>query len=133
MIAFNWIVFALLALFWTGGAWVTAAATEWLAQALASGTAVQAARDLAALPLPAWLQFWIDPAWLQALQSMVRWAVEGAGAGLPFAGTAAGWLVPAVWVAWGIGCVLLLLGAVAVHVVLRRFARRRASPEPGIA
>ncbi|QJW83583.1 hypothetical protein HK414_04050 [Ramlibacter terrae] len=73
------------------------------------------------------------PGRLQALQSLVRWAVDGAGAGLPFAGTAAGWLVPAIWIAWGLGFALLLLGAVAVHIVLRRFARRRTAGQPGFA
>lgn len=126
MIALNWIVFALLAVFWTGGAWITATATHWLAEALASGNAAQVGRDLAAMPLPAWLQFWVDPAWLQAVQAMVRWALDGAVAGIPFAGALAGWLVPAVWVAWGVGFALLLLGALAVHLMVRRFAGRPA-------
>lgn len=130
MIALTWIVFAVLALLWTGSAWIASAATQWLAQALASGTAVQAARDVTALPLPAWMQVWIDPAWLHAMQSFVQWAVEGAGAGLPYAGTATGWLVPVIWVAWGIGFALLLLGAVAVHMLARRFAGRRVAQAP---
>lgn len=130
MIALSWTLFALLALFWSGAAWIAAAGTQWVAQSLASGTATQAARELAGLPLPEWLKFWIDPAWLQALQSALQWAIDGAGAGLPLAGTAAGWLVPAIWVAWGLGIVLLLLGAVGAHMLVRRFARRGSSAAP---
>jgi hypothetical protein len=130
MIVLSWILFALLAVFWTGAAWISASAAEWAAQALASGTAAQAAQDLAALPLPEWLKVWIDPAWFDALQSALRWVIDGAGAGLPLAGTAAGWLVPAIWITWGLGCVLLLLGAVGVHLLLRRFARRAPPPAP---
>lgn len=122
MFALSWTLFAVLAVSWTGAAWITAAATQWLAQALASGTASQAARDLAALPLPGWLSSWIDPAWLQSLHAAVQWAVDSTAAVLPFAGTVAGWLVPAVWVAWGLGMVVLLVGAVGAHALLRRFA-----------
>lgn len=121
MVALSWVLFAGLALFWTGAAWTTAAATEWVTQALASGTAVQAARDVASLPLPEWLKFWIDPGWLQALQSAVQWAVDGAGAGLPLAAMAAGWLIPVIWIAWGLGIVLLLVAGASSHMLLRRW------------
>lgn len=130
MIALSWSLFALLALFWAGAAWIAAAATQWLAQSLASGSATQAARDVAALPLPEWLEPWIDPAWLQALRSGWQWAIDGFGAGLPLAGTAAGWLVPSIWIAWGLGMVLLVVGAVAAHLVLRRFAGGGSRPAP---
>lgn len=128
MIALSWMLFALLALFWTAGAWIAAAATEWTVQALATGTAVQAARDASTLPLPEGLRPWIDPAWSQALQSLAQWAVEAAGAWLPLAGTAAGWLVPAIWIAWGLGLFALLLAAVVVHLLVRRLSGHRAGP-----
>lgn len=131
MIGLSWTLFALLALFWTGAAWIISASTQWVAQTLASGTAAQAARDLATLPLPDWLKFWIDPAWLQALESALQWALQGADAGLPFAGAIAGWLVPAIWIAWGMGMVLLVLGAAGAHMLLRRLAVRRARTAPG--
>ncbi len=126
MAALSWIVFGLLALLWTAGAWVTVEATEWIAQALASGSAVQAARDIASLPLPAWLRLWIDPAWFEALQSLVQWSAGVLGAGLPFAGTAAVWITAAIWITWGLGLVLLLAAATAVHLLLRRRGRRNA-------
>jgi hypothetical protein len=125
MAVLSWIVFGLLALLWTAGAWVTVEATEWIAQALASGTAVQAARDIAALPLPQWVRLWIDPAWFEALQSALQWAFGSLGASLPFAGTAAVWITAAIWIGWGFGLLLLLVAAAAVHVLLRRLVRRR--------
>jgi hypothetical protein len=124
MIVLTWSLFGLLALFWTSAAWITAAGTQWVTQALASGTAAEAARDLAALPVPEWLKFWIEPSWMQALQSALQWLVDGAGAGLPLAGSAAGWLVPAIWVAWALGLILLLAGGAGAHMMLRRFGRR---------
>ena len=126
MIALGWMLFALLALLWTAGAWITAAVTGWTAQAFATGTAAQAARDITALPLPEWLKFWIDPAWLQALQTLAQGAVDAAGAWLPLAGNAAGWHVAAIWIAWGLGLLLLLLAAAVVHFLVRRFSGNHA-------
>lgn len=127
MIALTWILFAVLALVWTGAAWITAAILQWATEALASGAASDAAREMAALELPEWMKVWIDPDWLLVLQAAVQSATDGAGALLPLANMAAAWLVPAVWLTWGLGMVLLLVAAVGAHVLLRRYARRRAS------
>jgi hypothetical protein len=127
MIALTWTMVAVLTVLWTAGAWIAAAATEWAAQALAAGTVGQAARDLAAVPLPEWLKFWIDPAWLQTI---AQWIADAAGEGLPLAGTAAGWLVPAIWITWSVGVLLLLLAAAGVHLLVRRLAGDRSAPAP---
>jgi hypothetical protein len=120
MIALSWMLFALLALFFTAAAWLLAAATGWAAQALATGSAAEAARELTTLSLPAWLPPGLGAEWLQPLQALAQWALDVAGAGLPLAGTAAGWLVPAIWIAWGLGMLVLLLLGGAAHVLLRR-------------
>ncbi|MBC5785741.1 hypothetical protein H8N03_22560 [Ramlibacter sp. USB13] len=135
MIALPWIVFALLAVFWTGGAWIMVALLQWVMEALASGAASQAAREVAPLQLPEWMKVWIDPDWLPALQGAVQSAIDGAGAVLPLATLAAAWLVPAVWVTWALGMIVLLATAVGAHILVRRFAQRRAGrpPAPGMA
>lgn len=128
MVLLSWTAFGLLALLWTGGAWMTAEVMQWLAQALASGGAAQGAREVAALPLPAWAQVWIDPAWLEMLQSLLRWSADVAGTGAAAAGSLAGWVVAAIWVGWGLGMLLLVVGALAAHWLIRRFTRRPAVP-----
>jgi hypothetical protein len=126
MVILSWAVFGLLALFWTGAAWLSAEVTGWLAQLLASGSAVQAAGDVAALPVPAWARLWIDPAWVELLQSALGGAIGLAGSGGAAALAVAGWIVAAIWIGWGLGLALLVIGAVAAHLLLRRFASRRA-------
>ncbi|RYY58511.1 MAG: hypothetical protein EOO24_61630 [Comamonadaceae bacterium] len=132
MVALNWIVFSLLGLVWTAAAWLTVEVTDWTVVALASGAATDAARDLATLPLPAWMQIWVDPGWLLAVQSFAQWLADLAGPGAQFASMVAHWLVPAIWIAWGVGIALLLLGAACVHLLLRRFMPR-AAPQPTAA
>ena len=122
MIAAAWGVFAVLALLWTGGAAMGAALAGWTAEAIASGTAGEAARAMAALPVPQWIAVWADPAWIEAVQGALLWTLEAGRSLLPLLGTAAGWLVPLVWIAWGLGIALLLAAAIAAHLLLRRFA-----------
>lgn len=124
MVALPWVVFALLALLWTGGAALTAWAVEWMAQALADGGAAQAAGELAALPVPPWIAPWADPALVQAVQSALAWSVEAAQGALPLAASAAGWLVPLVWVVWALGLVVLLAAAGGAHLLLRKLRPR---------
>lgn len=128
MVALTWAVFAVLALLWTGGAAMAAALAGWTAQAIADGTAAGTAREIAALPVPHWMALWMDTAFIEALQSALLWAVEAGRHALPFVGTAAGWLVPVVWIAWAMGLALLLAAALTAHLLVRRFrpARRVA-------
>lgn len=118
-------VFALLALLWTGGAALAAWLVQWTTQALASGGTLEIERELGAFPVPPWLAVWMDPAPVQAARSALAWTVEAAGGLLPLAGSAAQWLVPVVWVVWGLGLLVLLVAAGALHLLLRRLGSSR--------
>src|SRR5690606_23771879 len=124
MIAAAWIVVAVLALLWTGGAAMGAALIGWASGAIASGAAGEASRQVTALPVPEWIALWGDPAWIRAAQGALLWALEAGRDLLPLVGAAGGWLVAMVWIAWALGLVLLFGLAVAAHLLLRRFAPR---------
>lgn len=116
-----WGSFALLALLWTGGAALLAQLVQWSAQGLAGidGSAVDIVA--AAGTLPAWLSPWIDAT---AWAGMLQWAtalLASAAALMPSLGQVAGWLVPLVWVVWGLGMALLLGLTIVLALVLRRF------------
>jgi hypothetical protein len=122
-----WLGCALLALLWTGGAALTAAFTQWAAQVLAAGGAVDWAQAVARWPVPEWIALWVDPQAVRWTQQMVLWVLGLMGslsAGLPMAGQVLGWLVPLVWVFWGLGMLVLLALALGVHVWLGRGAAR---------
>ena len=124
MIALAWVLFAVLALLWTGGAALAAALAGWTAEAIASGTAAEAVRNVAAIPVPQWIAAWAEPEFIRAVQSALLWAVEAGQQALPWIGTAAGWLVPLVWVAWALGLAALLALAIVAHLLLRRLRPR---------
>jgi hypothetical protein len=118
-----WGVFGLLAGLWTAGAFIAAELTQWAAQLVATGAANDLGQAAARWPVPSWLAFWVDPAWVQTMQSMTLWTLEALREGMPFIGSALGWLVPIVWLVWGVGALCLLALAVLAHWLSSRTLR----------
>lgn len=132
MKALIWGVFVLLASCWTGLVALTAQVTEWVLAAMASGQIADLASAAGALPVPAWLALWVDTAWLQAAQAWLVGAVQWVALGLPSAAGVLGWIVPLLWVVWGLVLLLLLAGAGLGHWLLGRWAVRAVSRQvPG--
>jgi hypothetical protein len=118
-----WIIFAVLALLWTGGAAAVAQLVQWSAQGLASGGGAPLGTIASDASMPSWLSAWIDPASWGAAQQAVAGALAALSDSLPAIGTAVGWLVPAVWVAWGLGLVALISFTVLAYWLIARFGR----------
>lgn len=95
-----WTVLAVLALIWTGGAALLAQIVQWTAQGIAAPAAGAVGAAAATLGVPGWLAPWVD---------------------------AAAWLAPAVWLAWGLGVLLMLALALAGHWGLGRFGGPRGN------
>jgi hypothetical protein len=116
-----WVVFGLLAAFWTGGAWLVSELIHWAAQGLASGASADLGRVVAEWPMPEWVAVLGEPGWIYAVQDGVAWALERLAAAAPWAGSVVGWLVPLVWVLWGLVLLLMLALAGGVHLLVRRY------------
>ncbi len=97
-----------LAVLWTLGAVIAVELVQWGAQVIASGAAVELGRSAAQWPAPAWLAVWLDPAAIKLAQESLLAGFEAFRSALPWVGSAVGWLVPLVWISWGIGVALLL-------------------------
>jgi len=110
-----------LALLWTGGAALVAELVDWAAREAASrGTDAVVASAAGAVTLPSWLSPWVDVSTWNAAVSAVGEAIRAAQASLPSLGSMLGWLVPAVWVVWGLGLALLLALAAGGHWLVGR-------------
>lgn len=121
-----WIVFGVLALAWTGGAWLAAELTGWLGRTVATGQAADLGQAVAQWPIPAWVGAWIDPALIVWLQDGVLWAITAVSGAAPAIGSAIGWLVPVVWLVWALGTALLVVLAGGVHLLIGRTRARPA-------
>lgn len=124
-----WIVFAVLALLWTGGAAAISQLVQWSAQGLAAGSGAPLGTIVAGASVPSWLSVWIDSATWSAAQQAVAGALAALSDSLPAIGMAVGWLVPAVWVAWGLGLIALMVLTVLAYGLIVRFGRR-GTPGP---
>jgi hypothetical protein len=126
-----WIAFLVLALLWTGGAAVMAELVAWSSSGLAAGGAVEAGGAIATAAIPAWLAPWVDAAAWTSIQQAVAGTLTAVSASLPMLGTAVGWLVPLVWICWGVGLVVMLVLAGVAHWLISRFSGRPPSgPRP---
>ncbi|QPF74363.1 hypothetical protein G8A07_16490 [Roseateles sp. DAIF2] len=104
-----WLLFAFLALLWSGSIGLLGALLDWLAHALASGEAQRLGGAAAEWKMPAWLAFWVDESLLRTLQQGLQWALDMGRDGLPWLGKALGWLTPLLWILWLIGLLAMLL------------------------
>jgi hypothetical protein len=125
-----WIVFAVVALFWTIAAWVAAAALGWASELLGSGGADGLGAAVGGWPIPAWITRWVDIQSLHAALDGLAMTLDSLQQAWPWLGGLIGWLVPAVWLGWGLGLLLLLVPAIGVHLLVRR--SRPATP-PAVA
>ena len=124
-----WGVLVLAALFWTGGAALLAQLVHWSAQSLAAGDGTSIGAMVATASMPQWLGPWIDAASWTAAQEAVGNALAGLSGALPAIGDAVAWLVPAVWVIWGLGLLALIaLGLLTTWLVVRYGRRFGAEP-----
>jgi hypothetical protein len=127
------VVFVLLGLLWTGLAALTAGGLQWAAGALASGSAGDLAAAMGSWQLPTWLVQGLDLGWLMGLQAALVTAVDMLQQWWPGVGQVVGWLVPVVWITWGLGMALLLLLGVLAYLAWGRLSRSGQPPTGGAA
>ena len=77
----------------------------------------------------------VDSTAWAAMQRAVAGTLTTVSASLPMLGTAVGWLVPVVWVVWGLGLAVMLMLAVLAHRLIGRLndrcnGRTPAGPGP---
>lgn len=121
-----WMVFLLLTAFWTGLVALTEQLSQWLLASMAGGQISELATLAGQWPVPAWLGFGIDTAWLTSLQASAVALMQWLGQVMPSSPSLMQWLTPLLWLAWALGAAFLLLCAVLGHWVLgQRGASRR--------
>jgi len=74
-------------------------------------------------PVPAWLALWVDTAWIQGLQAAWVDVMGWLGQTGPALGSVVSWLIPLMWVVWGVVLLLMLAATVAGHFLLGKFTR----------
>ena len=122
--AVGWFVVLVLLGLWSLAAWSFHAITAWTAAN--AGALVGGATDVPSLQWPAWVAPWIPSELTQLLGSMLSALEPAIQAMLTQAPALAGGFSAAVWIVWGVGSVLLIVTAAALHGLFA-LLRRRAS------
>lgn len=120
-----WASAVVVALVWTLMIAVMASLTTWLV-----GSADQAVGGLQAIsqwPMPAWLALWVDPALLEPVKAMVAGGMDLLVTATPWLTPLLAWIAPLLWVVWALVMVLLLVIAVAGHLLVGKLRPANSS------
>ncbi|PND32711.1 hypothetical protein C1I89_16875 [Achromobacter pulmonis] len=121
-----WLAFAVLAALWTGLVALTLQLTDWVLASVASAQVPGTALDTSQWVAPAWAAAWVDPAWLQGLQSALVWAAQGLNQVLPMAGSLGTLISVLGWIFWG----FIMAGLLVVALILHWLAGKREQAAP---
>jgi hypothetical protein len=113
---FLWCAALLLALLWTGGIAIAVQIVEWSIAALASGSAAGLAEAAARVPIPEWLAPFVDLSGGRETLVAIAAGLQSLADVLPSATQSLGWLIPTLWVIWGVG----VLGLAVLTVLASR-------------
>jgi len=112
MKAIFWGGVALLVLLWTSGVALLAKVVHWSAKRMSTESTITLEAATSSFVIPVWLAAWFDPnAWANVLQTLQN-ILETFASVLPTMGMVLGWLIPAIWITWAMG-MLILLGMVS--------------------
>jgi hypothetical protein len=118
-----WGSVAFLSVLWTSGAALLAQGVVWSSRRMSEGPALTLEAAAGSVLIPVWLTSWFDPSAVASLLQTAQGVLENFFSVLPTMGMVLAWLVPAIWMTWSIG-MLILLGAVIVGTgMLQRFQK----------
>lgn len=128
-----WLVVALLAALWSGGAWLLGSLLSWVVD---TAGATPAATDWVAV-----FKTWEPPPWLMQMSAWLGWGdvaqwqglaqavMEGLATSWPWLAEALSWLQPVLVVIWVVGLLALLVLGGLVHAWVRWMVRQN-QPRP---
>lgn len=122
-----WSLFILTLAIWTGMTLLAVHLVDWIAQTSGSTLPTDFGAVLGTIPVPSWLAVWIDPVWIQSIQSGLVGVIEGVTQTVPYFASAIDWLSPLIWIVWGLGALALFIFAIAGHWLVGSFSK---TPRP---
>jgi len=107
-----WSVFVLAGLLWTGVAVILAQAVQWASQGFSASAPAMLESATGNIVIPPMISPLLEPAAWATLFQFVQSVLASAAGAIPLIESMLGWLVPLVWVVWGL--VLLVFLAIAI-------------------
>lgn len=120
MKAILWGGLALIALLWTSGAALLAKAVHWSAKRMSAEPTMTFEMATSSVVIPVWLAAWFDPMALNTILETMQDMLESFSSVLPTVGMVMAWLIPAIWITWALGMLILLGIFVVGTLTLKR-------------
>jgi hypothetical protein len=118
-----WGSVAFLSVLWTGGAALLAQGVVWSSRRMSEGPALTLEAAGGSVLIPMWLASWFDPTALNTVVQTVQGVLTNFFSVLPTMGMVLAWLVPAIWITWGIGMLMLLGLVIFANGLLQRYQK----------
>lgn len=123
MKAILWGSVALLALLWTSGAALLAKAVHWSAKRMSTEPTMTFEVATSSLVLPVWLAAWFDPIALSTILETMQDFLGSFASVLPTVGMVIAWLIPAIWITWALGMLILVATVMLGTLTLKRLQK----------
>lgn len=120
MKAILWGGLALLALLWISGAALLAKAVHWSAKRMSAEPTMTFEMATSSVVIPVWLAAWFDPMALSTILETMQDMLGSFSSVLPTLGMVMAWLIPAIWITWALGMLILLGLFVVGTLTLKR-------------
>lgn len=114
---------AFLSVLWTIGAVLLAQGVLWSSRRMAEGSALTLEAAASSIFVPVWLSSWFDPTALNMVFQTAQGVLGNFFSVLPTMGMVLAWLVPAIWMTWGIGMLILLCAVLVGTGILQRIQK----------
>lgn len=114
--AISWFLILALLATWSACIWVLHSLAVWTLTGV--GAMAGQTQQIDRLPIPGWIDVWIPSDLILTFKTtaaiVLPW-VESALSVLPSVGV---WFAPLAWIVWGVGLVIFMVGAVALHALI---------------
>ena len=119
-----WFLVLTLLAIWSFSVWLFQSLAVWSLNSAGSlAGSAQLPQDLS---LPAWLSVWVPPDLVTIVESLATTVLPWLGTAVSALPSLSSWIAPLAWFVWGLGFVILALGAAAM------VAMKSASSKTGL-
>jgi hypothetical protein len=119
-----WFLVLTLLAIWSFSIWLFQSLAVWSLNSV--GNLAGTAQEMERMSLPGWLGTWFPPDLVAIVESMATTVLPWLGTALSTLPSLSSWIAPLAWFVWGIGFVILALGAAAM------VAMKSASSKTGL-
>lgn len=120
----SWFFVLTLLAIWSACIWIAHSLASWSLTGI--GSVVGQTQQIDRLPIPDWITAWVPPELISTVTASAAGVLPWVGSAMEALPSVGSWLSPLAWTVWGIGFVILAVGAAILHALIS-MSRRAAT------